>query len=75
VTSPASRALATILLGDSASARRLRERPSKPKGQPIHRSKLWQYSTGRGKPKVETAAFIERATDGVVKANAWEDDD
>jgi len=72
--SPAQRALAAILEADGPSAKRLKNDPVKAGGLPIHRSKLWMYSTGRGKPSVETAAFIERVTNGDVAANGWETD-
>lgn len=69
--SPAQRALAGILEADGEVAKRLRAEPVKEGANPIHRTKLWVYATGRGKPSVETAAFIERMTDGAVKANEW----
>lgn len=72
--SESQRALAAVLSEDKGPALRLRTEPVKEGGQPIHRTKLWVYSTGRGKPNVETAAFIERVTDGRVKANGWTSD-
>jgi hypothetical protein len=72
--SPAQRELADVLAENKETAERLRTEPVKAGEKPIHRTKLWVYSTGRGKPNVETAAFIERVTDGRVKANGWETD-
>jgi hypothetical protein len=39
----------------------------------VHRTVLWRYRTGTGKPGVEGAAKIERITGGLVPANGWED--
>lgn len=69
--SPAQRALAAILETDDDTAKRVRSEPVKAGKKPIHRTKLWVYATGHGKPNVETAAFLERITDGAVKANEW----
>lgn len=69
--SPAQRALAKILAADDEIAKRLRSEPVPPGDKPIHRTKLWVYATARGKPNVETAAFIERVTEGAVRANDW----
>ena len=44
------------------------------KASNIHRTKLWVYSAGKGKPSAATAAVIERLTEGRVKANGWETD-
>lgn len=38
----------------------------------IHRTQLWRYSTGRGKPDAEQVAKLHRATDGRVAADGWE---
>lgn len=70
-SSPSQRQLAAILEANGKPARLLRELSWREGAQPIHRTKLWFYATGRGKPSVETAAFIERVTDGQVKANGW----
>lgn len=72
--SPSQRALADVLANHTALAEALRTQPVREGGQPIHRTKLWVYSTGRGKPNVETAAFIERVTNELVPANGWETD-
>lgn len=39
----------------------------------IHRTVLWRYRTGLGKPDVESAALLERLSGGEVAANGWED--
>lgn len=39
----------------------------------VHRTVLWRYRTGRGKPDVDTAAKLEEASAGRVQANAWPD--
>ncbi len=38
----------------------------------IHRTQLWRYATGRGKPDAEQVAKLYRATDGAVAADGWE---
>ena len=38
----------------------------------IHRSQLWRYSTGRGKPDAEHVGKLHRATEGTVAADGWE---
>ena len=37
----------------------------------IHRTMLWRYSAGRGRPDAERIAMIDAATDGEVAANGW----
>lgn len=39
----------------------------------IHRTVVWRYRNGRGKPDADTIAKIERITRGRVPANGWED--
>jgi hypothetical protein len=39
-----------------------------------HRTVLWRYRNGNGKPDVVTATKLERASEGRVPANGWEDD-
>ena len=72
--SPSQRALADVLANHPSLAEQLRTLPVRDGEKPIHRTKLWVYSTGRGKPNVETAAFIERVTNELVPANGWETD-
>lgn len=69
--SRSQRALADVLAENGKKASALRTTPTQKDGKPIHRTKLWVYSTGRGKPNVDTAGFIERVTDGTVPANGW----
>lgn len=38
----------------------------------IHRTQLWRYATGRGKPDAEQVAKLHRMSDGVVAADGWE---
>lgn len=59
-----SRALAA-LLGDCGYAKITAETG-------IHRTQLWRYSTGRGKPDAEQIAKLHRVSDGKVAANGWE---
>lgn len=61
----ASQALAGWLETDGATASLARETG-------IHRTQLWRYATGRGKPDAEQVAKIHRATAGDVSAEAWE---
>lgn len=72
--SPSQRELAAVLEENKELAQRLRTEPLPGSDKPVHRTKLWVYATGRGKPNVETAAFIERVTGERVKANGWETD-
>lgn len=64
--SMAAKGLDEALNGDKALTKRLEE-----KG--VHRTMLWRFRTGRGKPSVETAALIERETGGLAPASGWED--
>ena len=43
-------------------------------GDVAHRTVLWRYRKGKGKPDAETIARLERASGGRVPANGWEDD-
>jgi hypothetical protein len=65
--SPSSRALDALL--DSEEGDALKEAF---RLENFHRTVLWRYRTGRGKPEVGGAAKIERITDGRVPANGWE---
>ena len=40
----------------------------------IHRTVLWRYRTGKGKPDADTVAILDRLTGGKVPANGWEDE-
>ena len=40
----------------------------------IHKTQLWRYATGRGKPDAEQVAKLHRATNGRVAAYGWETD-
>lgn len=63
--SVASRALTKYLETEGATAKLAREIDS-------HRTQLWRYATGRGKPDAELVAKIHRVTDGAVPADGWE---
>lgn len=63
--SGASQALTEWLKTEGATARLARDTDS-------HRTQLWRYATGRGKPDAELVAKIHRATGGAVAADAWE---
>lgn len=63
--SVASQALAEWLKTEGATAKLARDIES-------HRTQLWRYSTGRGKPDAELVAKIHRATNGAVAADGWE---
>lgn len=39
----------------------------------FHRTDLWRYRTGKGKPSADSIALLERLTGGRVPANGWED--
>jgi transcriptional regulator with XRE-family HTH domain len=41
----------------------------------LHRSQLWRYATGRGKPDADQVAKLAQATDGEVAADGWLDDE
>lgn len=72
--SKSQRALAEVLQENGDQAERLRTECPPGNDKPIHRTKLWMYSTGRGRPSVETAAFIEQVTEQRVPANGWVSD-
>jgi len=38
----------------------------------IHRTQLWRYATGRGKPDAEQVAKLHRVSEGRVAADGWE---
>ncbi len=40
----------------------------------IHRTVLWRYRKGKGKPDADTVALLERLSSGRVQANGWEDE-
>lgn len=63
-----SRALDALLADDSPGADALKKAFEEEK---IHRTVLWRYRTGRGKPDADTLAKIERITEGRVPANGW----
>ena len=44
------------------------------KSSAIHRTVLWRYRKGKGKPDAETVALLERLSAGRVPANGWEDE-
>lgn len=62
--SRSSRALQQILEGDDEAAAVY--------ATGIHRTQLWKYSTGRGKPDADGVAKLHRATGGKVAADGWE---
>jgi hypothetical protein len=64
--SPSSRSLAT-LLDHPLWCERLRETG-------IHKTMLWRYATGRGKPRAVQAGLIHKATKGRVSALGWQTD-
>lgn len=39
----------------------------------VHRTVLWRYRSGKGKPDAVTVALLERLSDGEVPAGGWED--
>jgi len=72
VLSKAACELAKILGEDGPEAQRLKT--GKRDGhEGIHYTQLWRYRTGKSKPTVGIAAWIERATGGRVKAADWEE--
>ena len=40
----------------------------------LHRTVLWRYRTGKGKPDADTIAKLDRLSEGFVPANGWEDE-
>lgn len=66
-SSSSSRALDELLELGGAEAEAI-------KSSDIHRTVLWRYRKGRGKPDAETVALLERLSSGKVPANGWEDD-
>jgi len=40
-----------------------------------HRTQLWSYATGRGKPSAETAGKLDKASGGLISATGWADDE
>ena len=67
-TSIASRALSRIL--DEGG-----EKKERVLSLGLHRSQLWRYATGRGKPDADQIARLDQATDGEVAAGGWLDDE
>lgn len=65
--SRSSRSLDALLDADCDEARSIR-------GSTIHRTVLWRYRTGKGKPAAAAAAELDRLSNGKVPANGWEDD-
>jgi hypothetical protein len=39
----------------------------------IHRTMLWRYRTGRGKPDAKSIALLEQLSGGEVPGNGWID--
>jgi hypothetical protein len=66
-----SRALDALLDEDTPEAKEIKAAFAAPGG--VHRTVLWRYRKGYGKPDAETVAKIERVTGGRVPANGWED--
>jgi hypothetical protein len=66
-SSSSSRALDDLLERGGSEAEAI-------KGSGIHRTVLWRYRKGKGKPDAETVALLERLSSGCVPANGWEDD-
>lgn len=64
--SPSSRALDALLNEESDEAEAVK--------RIAHRTVLWRYRTGKGKPEAEVVAKLERASGGRVPANGWEDE-
>lgn len=74
--SPASRALDEILSSDSkldqAIAKKIfAEVGEKAEGKKFHRTLLWRYRTGRSKPDVVIAGWLDEVTGGRVSAKGW----
>ena len=42
------------------------------KASDVHRTQLWRYATGRGKPDADQIAKLHRASSGRVAADGWE---
>lgn len=63
----ASRALDALLIEGGPVADSVRD--------VAHRTVLWRYRKGKGKPDVQTAARLEEASGGRILANAWSDVD
>lgn len=62
--SKSSRALDTLLEEGGEVAERVK--------QSIERTTLWRYRNGKAMPPADSAAELERLTDGEVPANGWE---
>jgi len=63
--SSSSKALGRIIAADGELARAV-------EAEGFHRTQLWRYSTGRGKPDADGIAKLHRATAGIVAADGWE---
>lgn len=68
--SDSSRALDALLNDGSDFAKAVADAFTAEK---IHRTVVWRYRNGKGKPDADTIAKIERITGGRVPANGWED--
>lgn len=60
---PSAELLAKVLDEDGGPAKTIKER--------FHRTVLWRWLTGRRPPDLESATFVERATNGRVPASGW----
>lgn len=67
--SDSSRALLEVLKIDRASD--WLSAAAAERGEKLHRTELWRYSTGRVTPHADRAALIEELTEGRVLANGW----
>jgi hypothetical protein len=66
--SPSRRALDHLLTEESAEAKAVRECAD------VHRTQLWKYRTGRGRPDANTIALLARLSRNRVPADGWADD-
>ena len=62
---PSGVALKTLLEEDGEEAKAIREA--------IHRTQLWRFTTGRGKPGADNLAQIAALSRGRVPADGWGD--
>lgn len=40
----------------------------------VHRTQLWRFRTGKGKPDANTIALLHRLSEGRVAADGWSDE-
>lgn len=67
--SPSRRALDHLLDEESPEAIAVRENPK------LHRTMLWRYRTGKGRPDANTIALLDQLSRGRVPATGWVDDE